>query len=61
MQAAVIGDIGAAGRGPGAGVFLRVEGAGSRRIRLFGNDLSEARRAFVTAPGVSAGAIVPSR
>jgi polygalacturonase len=46
---------------PGAGVFLRVEGAGSRRIRLFGNDLSEARRAFVTSPGVSAGAIVPSR
>jgi hypothetical protein len=43
---------------PGAGVFLRVDGAGSRNIRLAGVDLTNARTPVDTGAGVGSDAVV---
>ena len=43
-----------------ANVFLKVEGAASRRIQLRDNDLSRAEKAVITAPDVPSGAVTRS-
>ena len=43
---------------PGTGVFLRVDGASSRDIRLSGVDLARAKTPVETGAGVAAGAVL---
>jgi len=43
---------------PGTEVYLDVAGAGSRAIRLFGNDLGAARVPYRLETGVGAGAVI---
>jgi hypothetical protein len=42
---------------PGTGLFLSVRGTASRGIRLFGNDLTEAKRGYAIEQGAPASAI----